>query len=339
MIYLGFIRNHWGHFLLDCSTRLWYAKSHPNFKCVFCVKLGESFSPIENIDRFLELYGIKKNRILYVNSAQRFRNIIVPKPSYCTNTYYSDQFLNMFDDVASGVDLEAYPKHEKIYFTRRKFRKAVTTEYGENFITDILSYNGFTIVSPENCSLDEQIAFIRNSNLVSTINGTIAHNMLFARKGQEIHIFNKTYIKNMMQFDVDYLRHLNTVYIDAYCARYPSSLGWGPFALIPNENFMEYINDYEYTIPKAFEREKVIKRTLSKYIRAIRSNYINSSSIEYEKSPEKVNYMPPELVLSFDEKYYCFLNKSRVSSRFLYYYSKMRKKLSDKIDYMQGIRR
>ena len=59
-VYLGFVHNHWGHFLIDFSTRLWFAKeADKDAKLVFLVKAGQDFSFIPNINRFLELYGIK----------------------------------------------------------------------------------------------------------------------------------------------------------------------------------------------------------------------------------------------------------------------------------------
>lgn len=42
VIYLGYIFNHWGHFLVDCSTRLWYLLENWDHKkrlCFQCMKI------------------------------------------------------------------------------------------------------------------------------------------------------------------------------------------------------------------------------------------------------------------------------------------------------------
>ena len=66
VIYLGCATNHWGHFLVDGTIRLWYALKNPGIKVAFLVKYGEtSFAFIKNIQRFLELAGIKKDDIIF----------------------------------------------------------------------------------------------------------------------------------------------------------------------------------------------------------------------------------------------------------------------------------
>ena len=59
-----------------------------------------------------------------------------------------------------------YPSYEKVYYSRKQFKKAKGTEIGENILLDLFSKNGFTIISPEQLTLDEQIAVVRNTKLL-----------------------------------------------------------------------------------------------------------------------------------------------------------------------------
>ena len=59
VVYLGFIHNHWGHFLIDFSTRLWFAKEiNDKTKFAFIVPpdtvpFGKLFATIPLIDTVL----------------------------------------------------------------------------------------------------------------------------------------------------------------------------------------------------------------------------------------------------------------------------------------------
>ena len=105
VIYLGFVHNHWGHFLIDFSTRLWFVKeADKNAKLVFLVKAGQDFSFIDNIRRFLKLYGIDEHRIVFVNRVTKFECLIIPEPSYQSNSYYSKRYISMFDSIAEKAE-------------------------------------------------------------------------------------------------------------------------------------------------------------------------------------------------------------------------------------------
>ena len=58
IIYLGYINNHWGHFLIDCSTRLYYYLEHmdENHKYAFLVNENEYYQAIAPIRRFLNYW-------------------------------------------------------------------------------------------------------------------------------------------------------------------------------------------------------------------------------------------------------------------------------------------
>ena len=53
------------------------------------------------------------------------------------NAYYSKQFLHVFEKVAESVDCSRYPSYEKVYYSRKQFKKARGTEIGENILLDL----------------------------------------------------------------------------------------------------------------------------------------------------------------------------------------------------------
>ena len=232
-IYHGFVHNHWGHFLIDFSTRLWFVKeADKNAKLVFLAKAGRDFSFIDNIQRFLKLYGIDEYRIVFVNRVTKFERLIIPEPSYQSNSYYSKRYISMFDSIAEKAEFKS--SYKKIYFSRGVFKKAISSEFGGELVDNTFDKAGFKKVYPERCTLDEQIGLIRGADIVAGVSGTITHNMLFAKEGQKLDIVNKTYIMNTMQSDINLMKKIDVIYVDAYSAYYPVSLGIGPFIFEKN---------------------------------------------------------------------------------------------------------
>lgn len=301
VVYLGFLYNHWGHFLIDFSSRLWYTRECDleTTTFVFIVEDGSKFTPIKQISDFFEFLGIK--RVVFVNIPTKYSEVIVPEPAYVTNLYYSQKHLDVFEYVANQVmktgDDISYP--QKVYFTRTAYKKAKTTEIGEDSLKECFASNGFEIVSPEQNSLARQIRYIRNAEIVAGIAGTIPHNMIFAKQGQSVVILNKTYIVNMMQRDINIMRHLNVTFIDSYECVEARSLGGGPFLLCCNNNFDIYCRDHAYNvlnISDSYEKDNV-----KKYLDMISMSPVYNPPVIHQE--ESVHYFDPEFANAFNQKY------------------------------------
>lgn len=313
VVYLGYLYNHWGHFLVDFSNRLWFAQKNINkhYHYVFVVNENQKFEPIQPIKDFFSYLGI--DDIEYISKPTFFKRIIVPEPSYITNMYFSQLHLRLFDYIAQrameGCQESSYP--EKVYFTRKSYKKAEQTEVGEETICQLLKNNGFSIVSPEKCTLCEQIRLIRNAKIVSGIAGTIPHNMLFAKEKQQVWIFNKTYIINTMQMDINYMRQLFITYIDCYSCCEARPLGGGPFLITPTAQLCDFCKDNGII----FQYGETLER---KNVRA----YLNLISISEPYLPSvtqqwnSVHYFDPHLAQSFFSRFRRYIYKPDFYFRF-----------------------
>lgn len=204
--------------------------------------------------------------------------------------------MELFNYVASKAmedcQQDTYP--EKVYFTRKSYKKAEQTEVGEEIICRLLKDNGFSIISPEKCTLYDQIRFIRNAKIVAGIAGTIPHNMLFAKEKQKVWIFNKTYIINTMQMDVNYMRQLNVTYVDCYSCCEARPLGGGPFLITKTVQLSDFCKDNAID----FQDDKHLEK---KNVRA----YMNLITVASPYSPavvdqwNSVHYFDPRFVKAF----------------------------------------
>lgn len=115
-------------------------------------------------------------------------------------------------------------------------------EIGEKEIEDLFRKNGYLVVAPEKYSLTEQIMMIRESRKAACLSGTLPHNMMFAEDGTELCIIRKTNKPNYRQVDVNAIRNLKVVNIDAHISL--KAVGpAGPFIVDYNQNVKKYLED------------------------------------------------------------------------------------------------
>ena len=200
VVYVGMFYLHWGHFLIDLTGRMWFlqklAKVRSNFKVAY---LGDE-EPKGNNLRFFELLGIKEEQLLHITKPTRFKKVYVPEQSFKSCKWYTDEFVEMFDEMYdmamnSEIDFSKLREVDKVYFTRRKFSKAVGSEFGEEYFEKCFTENGYTSIAPETLSLDEQIYLWNHASEIACMNGTIPLNVIFSKnKNLKLIVLNKTSI-------------------------------------------------------------------------------------------------------------------------------------------------
>lgn len=316
VIYLGYINNHWGHFLLDSVNRLYYAISYQKeHKCRLAYIVNEncSYRMIPNIRRFFELAGINPEEILFINRLTRAKRIFLPEQSYCIDSYYSQEFLDLFDRVANAADTESIAPADRVYYTRGLFGKARETECGEEIFVDLFQKNGFEIVSPERMTLDQQIALIRGSNLLAMEIGTIPHNLLFAEPGKKVILLNKSHNMNTAQMDINLIRAIDATYIDAYEACYPVPAGDGPFLLTYSEPLQKFVADENWKQPEeALVTVQAGEKRARQYERNFRRRYYHHPEMRFCRDKKRFDYFSPELLTMYQEHYYRCVRPYRI---------------------------
>lgn len=243
VMYMGRFWRHWGHFTMDLVSRLWYAlEVDKNIKIVYDGTEDMSGVYLE----FMRLAGIDANRLIRVDVPTEFSSIIVPECSHKPGISCNIRYKHIFDVVANRAEEEAdcgdIYKNKKIYFTRTGLNLRVPLEAGEKDIERLFKNNDYMIISPEKYSLTEQIVMMRQARDIACVSGTLPHNMMFANDGARLTIIRKTNKPNYRQTDVNEIRHLKVVNIDAHIS--PFAVGAaGPFILDVNKNVEAYFTD------------------------------------------------------------------------------------------------
>lgn len=243
VVYFGRFWKHWGHFLMDMVSRLWYVMDIDESSRI----VYDSQVEIEGVYlEFLHLLGIKTDQLIRVDKPTRFRKVIVPECSHKPGISCNQKYKEIFDRVAENALMhfekpDLY-KGRKIYFTRRQLNLRVPLEIGENEIEELFRKNNYLIVAPEKHSLSEQIAMLRQAETIACIAGTLPHNMMFAKDGTKLVIIRKTNKPNYRQVDVNAIRSLDVTNVDAHISL--KAVGpAGPFIVDYNQNVMNYFRD------------------------------------------------------------------------------------------------
>ena len=280
VVYCGALIRQWGHFLIESVSRLWYFLENDETidRYVF-ISSNSWFNAKEGINgnyrEFFELFGIwDKLEILSVPTS--FREVLIPELGYSRKYYYSDQYKAVFDCVRANAlkSIEPEETYERVYLSRSKLKKAVQNECGLDLLDDFFVRNGYIILHPEELSLRKTIWLLQNASICAAESGTLPHNVLFCEDGKILEIVERQTAVNEIQANIDKVRELNVIYIDAHFTLYPTSAGWGPYFFAYNKQFAAFTHDRGYLPPNdCFLTEKYLKRNLQKFLKEYKKSY------------------------------------------------------------------
>ena len=275
VVYLGYLVNHWGHFLVEAVSRLWYFLENDISvdKYVFFIESNTNRQISGNYREFLELLGVW-DKLEIINKPTKYREVIVPELGYKWRTHYSKKFLNIFETICNNVQFdknECFP--DKIFLSRNELRQAKNLEFGLDSIDDFYRSNGYEILFPEKISLSRLISYIRNSKVCASMSGSLPHNMLFANDNQELVIVERLVLNNEIQVDINRMKKFHVSYVDANIPIYTVNMS-GPFIVVFNDLMQQYAKDKNMQFPNnRFLGEKYLKKCFKLYMKAYKKEY------------------------------------------------------------------
>ena len=250
VVYCGYMIAHWGHFLIEGVTRLWYfLENDPTVdKYVFALDEGEIREIKGNYKEFFNLLGIW-DKLEFINKPITYREVIVPDMAFRRWGAYSPKYLRIFDTVAANVHGEG-DTPEKVYMSRSMLPRHKEVDFGFEALNDFFRRNGYAVVYPERLPLTQMIQYIRNADTVATVSGTLPQNMLFGKQGQKLTILERCAFIDDWQPPVNRIKELHTTYIDANISIYTVPMT-GPFIMGYNDNMRRYAEDNGLKPPDA----------------------------------------------------------------------------------------
>ena len=177
-MYAGQLIPHFGHFLLEGTSRLWWALKN-NFEGAIVFEARRpGATEVPFVRRFLELTGLL-DRTIVVKRPLQFTRVFVPQPSFRLTTEIHREMLRAFAIAYRALDAsESETDGRPVYLSRTDIQNGAIV--GEHLVEQALEQQGFCILHPERLSLDRQIAVVAAAPIVAGIQGSALHTMLFA---------------------------------------------------------------------------------------------------------------------------------------------------------------
>jgi hypothetical protein len=186
VVYLGWLMEHFGHFLSESFTRAWFLKEvDPSVKVVYHKKDDFTLSPMAR--RILEAFGIPMDRILFLDETTLLRRAIVPEPLHELHWSTHEQLPQMFREVAARIVSGGEKSDQPVYLSRRFLSSRSRQIVGEFELEEILRENGFHIAHPETMSFEDQVRLFNRHADIFTSDGSAAYNVLFALNRPTMH--------------------------------------------------------------------------------------------------------------------------------------------------------
>lgn len=189
-VYAGPFFGHFGHFMSECLHRFWgfeRAAGQHGKLIVLHAPRGPKASCPNSADQLgklhrdaLAYFHIPAERVELISEPTRVEQLMVPEQASLLGEghYPSEAYLDWLDEneqrffQAYNPERPAYP--ERVYFGRSHLIHSGAIA-GESYLECLLAQEGFQILRPEQHSLFEQLAYLRNARVCLFSEGSALH--------------------------------------------------------------------------------------------------------------------------------------------------------------------
>ena len=223
VLYAGYMRKSWGHFLMNSTARLW-----PLFqnglndidKIVFFAEDDRQTQPKGNFREFLSLLGVLDKCVVLKPGKYHFDDISIGQIALEMGKYYSSEFMMPFDAVrisalSSQSDPPDVQRTKGIILSRSQWNGNDKIQINIEKIDRVFTLNGYKTISPESISLRELIVSMHNADEVVSYSGSTAHDILFSSEKRFV-ILERCAANNMYQIGIMKMMKNENILVDCF---------------------------------------------------------------------------------------------------------------------------
>ena len=204
-VFGGFAFDHFGHFLLETTARLWCLPEYRDLPWLF---LTDGKPMLRRYQAgFLEILGLSSEQIVPISSLHHVDELIIPEPSFV----YHHHVTHAYRDTFRRARLSPSNRPGRRIFLSRS-NTTIARTIGERELEMVLAADGWDIVIPELLQPVEQAGLFQDDNIIMGLQGSAMHLGLFAPPGRRtVHLcrgaaYRGYYILDeLMQADASYL--------------------------------------------------------------------------------------------------------------------------------------
>ena len=242
VIFGGGLTCHFGHFVSESLSRMWYLIENPRVRRKYAFLNLHGWKIKRWVYKLFDLLSLPEDRIIIVDKPTQFKSIIVPDQSAFIKEDFTSKFMLPYRWIASRIIPRGDAK--KIFLTRSRDlatkNHLSNQEYFEEFYRD----HGFKVIAPEKLSISEQLALITGADEIATYLGTLAHWSLFCRPSTKF-----TMLTRYDSFNTRQCLLLEAHPVDWYIVSTARNVmyaeqGAGVNLLGPTECWRDYVRDH-----------------------------------------------------------------------------------------------
>lgn len=188
VVYLGWLFDHFGHFLLESLARTWILREVDPVVPVVFHRVGPPHVQ-GTICRILQAFGVSEERLRFITKPTRIRRMIVPEALYEISYQAHEAAGQPYQEVAARI-LDTFrpsPSVQPVYLSRSRLPSGKRPVVGEVELDDWLMQAGVKVVYPERLTFEEQIVLFNQYTDIITTDGSAAHMAMFALGGPRLH--------------------------------------------------------------------------------------------------------------------------------------------------------
>ena len=250
VIYLGFLVTVFGHSFTDNFRKLWFLDTDEckrliadGWELVYTTSWNRALP--DYVREFNRLAGFDLSPASRITEVTRYDKVCVPDNCVIAGDCgreFCTEYIKIIERIKNNVPIGS-DCFGSLYFSRTKYSKGSRKEYGEREIERAFKRAGYTIVYPEDHSLEEQLQMVQNCTSFAATEGSVSHLSVFCKPGTNVILINKANYLNFHQVMINECANLNVTYIEAHHSSKANSRHpwWGPFYLCVNgylEHFM-----------------------------------------------------------------------------------------------------
>jgi len=170
----------YGHFLLETLSRLWPLVEDSSFSRLPVVT---SLKKTDWINFFYRKLGFDPPRIIALDTAMVIRKLWVFSQSFVLEKGFTPEARALYSRI--GTKSQDRPAQElKVYITRRSLQTSTGRELeNEELVENLFSRKGFTVLKPQDLSLDDQLSLFSTTSHLAGQTGTGMFNRIFQPEG------------------------------------------------------------------------------------------------------------------------------------------------------------
>ncbi|ACK84661.1 hypothetical protein Mchl_3849 [Methylorubrum extorquens CM4] len=188
-VYIGWIHEHFGHFLLSTLSRLWGRLSERMIVYSGQHEIDYYFKK-SHIGSIFSALGLKPSQFIWLQEDFCFPRISVPSPAFEERNFAFRRFADLCNGLGAVIGRETAHEYQgkPIFLSKARLTSGVRKYLNEGDLNEALEVRGFKIIYPEQLGFPEQVSLWRNNKYITAFSGSALHTSIFAPGSYIAHI-------------------------------------------------------------------------------------------------------------------------------------------------------